>query len=116
MNANTIIDDDMSLEDKLAAIDLAMANAQAVHAKANPGAVPLDPADALMCEGCQQVEKPKLERKESIGQYGEIVNELTPESELIWSNYLRAKHFATIALKEVIIKKPSEENYDKKEK
>jgi len=53
MNANTIIDDDMSLEDKLAAIDLAMANAQAVHAKANPGAVPLDPADALMCEGCQ---------------------------------------------------------------
>ena len=53
MNANQIIDDSMSLEDKLAAIDLAMANAQAVATKANPGAAPLDPADLTMCEGCQ---------------------------------------------------------------
>lgn len=53
MNANTIIDDNMSLEEKLAAIDAAMANAQAVAAKANPGAAPLDPADLTMCEGCQ---------------------------------------------------------------
>jgi len=53
MNANAIITDDMSLEDKLAAIDAAMANAQAVARKANPGAAPLDPADLTMCEGCQ---------------------------------------------------------------
>jgi len=53
MNANTIIDDNMSLEEKLAAIDMAMANAQAVARQANPGAAPLDPADLTMCEGCQ---------------------------------------------------------------
>lgn len=43
----------MTLEEKLAAIDAAMQNAQVEHQKANPGAAPLDPADALMCEGCQ---------------------------------------------------------------
>lgn len=53
MNANNIITDEMSLEDKLAAIDAAMQNAQAAHQQANPGAAPIDPADALMCEGCQ---------------------------------------------------------------
>lgn len=53
MNANSIITDDMSLEDKLAAIDAAMANAQAVNQSSNPGAAPLDPADLTMCEGCQ---------------------------------------------------------------
>lgn len=53
MNANTIIDDNMTLEEKLAAIDAAMLNAQAVAQKANPGAAPLDPADLTMCEGCQ---------------------------------------------------------------
>lgn len=57
MNANTIISDEMSLEEKLAAIDLAMKNAQEQHAeeaKANGQiAAPLDPADLTMCEGCQ---------------------------------------------------------------
>ena len=57
MNANNIINDDMTLEEKLAAIDAAMANAQAQaseEAAANGHAVaPLDPADLTMCEGCQ---------------------------------------------------------------
>ena len=57
MNASTIINDEMTLEEKLAAIDAAMANAQAVaddQAAANGSmAAPLDPADLTMCEGCQ---------------------------------------------------------------
>jgi len=56
-NANTIINDEMTLEEKLAAIDLAMANAQEqaneeAAAKGNIAA-PIDPQDFLMCEGCQ---------------------------------------------------------------
>jgi hypothetical protein len=57
MNASTIINDNMSLEEKLAAIDQAMANAQSQandEAAANGTfAAPLDPADLTMCEGCQ---------------------------------------------------------------
>ena len=57
MNANQIISDDMTLEEKLAAIDKAMANAQEManeEAAANGGfAAPLDPAELTMCEGCQ---------------------------------------------------------------
>ena len=57
MNASTIISDEMTLEEKLAAIDKAMANAQEQaneEAQANGHiAAPLDPADLTMCEGCQ---------------------------------------------------------------
>lgn len=57
MNASQIITDDMTLEEKLAAIDQAMANAQeqANEEAASRGAfaAPLDPADLTMCEGCQ---------------------------------------------------------------
>jgi hypothetical protein len=57
MNANTIINDEMSLEEKLAAIELAMQNAQeqANEEAAQNGSIaaPLDPADLTMCEGCQ---------------------------------------------------------------
>ena len=57
MNASTIISDEMTLEEKLAAIDKAMQNAQEQandEAKANGTiAAPLDPADLTMCEGCQ---------------------------------------------------------------
>lgn len=56
-NANTIINDEMSLEEKLAAIDAAM---QAAQEQANEEAqqngqlaAPIDPQDFLMCEGCQ---------------------------------------------------------------
>lgn len=57
MNASSIINEHMTLEEKLAAIDQAMLNAQAqaneearLHGQV---AAPLDPADLTMCEGCQ---------------------------------------------------------------
>jgi len=58
MNATTIINDTMSLDEKLAAIDAAMANAQAqasedAAARGFTNAAPLDPADLTMCDGCQ---------------------------------------------------------------
>lgn len=57
MNANTIINDNMTLEEKLAAIDAAMQNAQAQadeEAKANGQvAAPLDPALLTICDGCE---------------------------------------------------------------
>jgi hypothetical protein len=57
MNASTIINDEMSLEEKLEAIEKAMQNAQeqANEEAAQKGTVaaPLDPADLTMCEGCQ---------------------------------------------------------------
>lgn len=57
MNASQIISDDMTLEEKLSAIDQAMKNAQAQAAEdaAARGmtAVPLDPADLTMCDSCQ---------------------------------------------------------------
>jgi len=57
MNASTIINDEMTLEEKLEAIEKAMANAQeqANEEAAARGtiAAPLDPADLTMCEGCQ---------------------------------------------------------------
>jgi hypothetical protein len=56
-NASQIINDDMTLEEKLAAIDLAMKNAQemANEEAATVGGVaaPIDPQDFLMCDGCQ---------------------------------------------------------------
>ena len=58
MNASTIINENMTLEEKLAAIDAAMANAQAqadedAQAQGFTAAAPLDPADLTMCDGCQ---------------------------------------------------------------
>lgn len=57
MNAQQIISDDMTLEQKLQAISDAMEQAQttANEAAAIRGetAAPLDPADLTMCEGCQ---------------------------------------------------------------
>ena len=57
MNASQIINDDMTLEEKLEAIDRAMAAAQeqANEEAESRGviAAPLDPADLTMCEGCQ---------------------------------------------------------------
>ncbi len=43
--------------------------------------------------------KPELEWRERAGQYGEIVSELTPNSEQQWSDYLRDLHFAKIAIR-----------------
>lgn len=57
MNANAIIDDTMSLDEKLKAIEEAMKNAQEQaneEAKANGQvAAPLDPASLTICDGCE---------------------------------------------------------------
>lgn len=57
MNASTIINDDMTLEQKLDAIAQAMDRAQdsanEMAAKKGEIAAPIDPADLTMCEGCQ---------------------------------------------------------------
>lgn len=59
MNASQIINDDMTLEEKLEAIEKAMANAQEMAQKKSDesgnGSIvaPLDPADLTMCMGCQ---------------------------------------------------------------
>ena len=55
MNANNIITAEMSLEEKLAAIDAAMQVAQTDYNIKNgrPLSAPVDPADLTTCEGCQ---------------------------------------------------------------
>lgn len=57
MNANAVITEDMTLDEKLAAIDRAMQNAQEQaqekSSKAGVVVAPLDPADLTMCLGCQ---------------------------------------------------------------
>lgn len=53
MNATSILNEEMTLDEKLAAIDKAMELAQVEVRKSNPNAAPLDPADLTMCEGCQ---------------------------------------------------------------
>lgn len=57
MNANAIIDDTMSLDEKLKAIEEAMKNAQEQaneEAQANGQvAAPLDPASLTICDGCE---------------------------------------------------------------
>ena len=55
MNAHTIISEEMSLDEKLAAIDAAMATAvvNAQQTTARSVNAPLDPADLTMCLGCQ---------------------------------------------------------------
>lgn len=42
--------------------------------------------------------KPSLEYEEKTGQHGEIIQQLTPESERIWSNYLTELAVAKRAL------------------
>jgi len=57
MNANAIINDEMTLEEKLAAIDAAMqaAQDQANEEAAQNGTVaaPFDPALLTICDGCE---------------------------------------------------------------
>ena len=56
MNANGIISDEMTLDEKLAAIDAAMASAvlQAQQSSDSSSySVQADPADLTMCLGCQ---------------------------------------------------------------
>lgn len=57
MNAQQIINDNMTLEEKLQAISDAMEQAQTAAnqaaAKNGQTAAPIDPADLTMCDGCQ---------------------------------------------------------------
>ena len=55
MNANNVINDDMSLDDKLAAIDAAMQVAQTDYNIKNgrPLDAPVNPADLTTCDSCQ---------------------------------------------------------------
>lgn len=57
MNAKTIISDDMTLEEKLSAIDAAMKAAQEaadeIARKSGGVAAPIDPALATICVGCE---------------------------------------------------------------
>lgn len=58
MKANSIISDDMTLDEKLAAIDAAMADAlakaqQDSDEQTSGVSAPVDPADLTMCLGCQ---------------------------------------------------------------
>lgn len=54
MNANAIINDNMTLEEKLAAIDSALAAQMGTTSNSQrSAAAPVDPMDDLMCEGCQ---------------------------------------------------------------
>jgi len=52
MNANEIINDNMSLDEKLAAIEEAMKSAEANFKKTNPD-IPFDPASLTICQGCE---------------------------------------------------------------
>lgn len=52
--ANSILDEEgMTLEQKLEAINQAMASNAESYNRNNPNAAPIDPMDALHCEGCQ---------------------------------------------------------------
>ena len=57
MNANAIVNDTMTLEEKLEAIEMAMKEAQATAdaeaKKRGVASAPIDPADLTLCEGCQ---------------------------------------------------------------
>lgn len=57
MNASTIIKEDMTLEEKLAAIDAAIKAAQATaENRVNTNGMssaPLDPASLTICDGCE---------------------------------------------------------------
>ena len=55
MNANNVINDNMTLDEKLAAIDAAIQVAQTDYNIKNgrPLDAPVDPADLTMCDSCQ---------------------------------------------------------------
>ena len=57
MNASAILNDEMTLEEKLRAIESAMKQLQATAdieaSKRGEVAAPIDPAELTMCEGCQ---------------------------------------------------------------
>ena len=57
MNTSSLLNDDMTLEEKLSAIDQAMKNAQSQAnedaAARGTSAAPIDPASLTICDGCE---------------------------------------------------------------
>ena len=57
MNANKILSEEMTLEEKLAAIDAAMNDKELQkefnRANGRPEDAPVNPADLTICEGCE---------------------------------------------------------------
>lgn len=55
MKADAIINEEMTLTEKLAAIDRAIKNAQAASVKNNidNSSAPFDPASLTICDGCE---------------------------------------------------------------
>ena len=53
MNANDILSDQMTLEEKLKAIDEAMKVAQVEQNRASGREAPIDPALLTICDGCE---------------------------------------------------------------
>lgn len=43
-------------------------------------------------------QKPELEKRQMVGRFGEIVEELTPVSEIVWADYLKRERLARIAI------------------
>ena len=52
MNANEIILENMTIDEKLKAIADALETAQSEHQNKYPGEAPLDPASLTICDGC----------------------------------------------------------------
>ena len=73
MNASAIITDDMTLEEKLSAIDTAMQAAQEAAeeqaAKSGTVVAPFDPALATICDGCEQLAKYVQNRALTVAPY-----------------------------------------------
>lgn len=54
MDAKTIITDDMTLDEKLAAIDAAMQSVESTNnVRKQAGLAPTDPASLTICDGCE---------------------------------------------------------------
>lgn len=54
MDANTIITDNMTLDEKLAAIDAVMQSAESANnVRKQAGLAPIDPASLTICDGCE---------------------------------------------------------------
>lgn len=55
MNANNVINDEMTLDEKLAAIDAAMKveMVKINRDRGRPIDTPVDPSDLTICEGCE---------------------------------------------------------------
>lgn len=77
MNANSIINDNMTLEEKLAAIESAVQQAQSDAIAKNGGNMdaPFDPASLTICDGCEQSMSHEIPSTEETLTHSEWSNE-----------------------------------------